>query len=157
MKIGSEIIIALLLGASVLCMSCKSAKKSSDEIKVPVDKAESATAPLLEMRWNLIELNGKKITDSAANKEMYILLKKGTNRVEGNGGCNTFSTNYVLKKNDEINFGEIISTRVMCPIIQYETEFFKAVSSTDHYSLQKDTLSFLQGEGLSVARFIPGK
>ena len=155
MKLRSEIIMAALFGISALCMNCESAKKAIGEAKVSVDTAESATAPLLETHWNLVALNGNKIPDSA--KDLYILLRKGTNRVEGNGGCNTFSTTFVLKKNNEIEFGEIVSTRLMCPVIQYETEFFKTISVTDHYSLQKDTLSFLKGKNLTLARFVPGK
>jgi hypothetical protein len=45
----------------------------------------------------------------------------------------------------------------MCPGIVFETAFFKDISLTDHYSLKKDTLSFLQGKMSTVARFVPGK
>jgi heat shock protein HslJ len=157
MKIRAEIIIAVLFGFSALCMNCESAKKAMNESKISIDTAESATAPLLETHWKLIEINGEKIPDSAGNKEMYILLRKLANRVEGSGACNSFSGTYALGKNNQIAFSDIISTRMMCPGIVFETAFFKDISLTDHYSLKKDTLSFLQGKMSTVARFVPGK
>jgi heat shock protein HslJ len=157
MKIRAEIIIAVLFGFSALCMNCESAKKAMNESKISIDTAESATAPLLETHWNLVELDGKKVGDSSTNKQMYILLKEAGNKVEGNGGCNSFSGTYALGKNNQIAFSDIISTRIMCPGIEYETAFFKAISLTDHYLFKKDTLSFMQGKTSTVARFVPGK
>jgi len=157
MKIRDKMIIAVLLAFSALSINCESAKKAMAETKISVDTVESATAPLLETHWKLIELNGDRIPDSATNKEMYISLKKLANRVEGNGGCNSFSGTYALGKNNGIAFSDIISTRMMCPGIVYETAFFKDISLTDHYLLKKDTLSFMQGKAVTVARFVPGK
>ncbi len=156
MKIRDKIII-VLFAFSALCLNCESSKKAMAETKISVDTVAKATAPLLETHWNVIELNNNKIPDSSTNKNMYIILSKLANKVEGNGGCNSFSDTYVLGKNDQIAFGEIVSTRVMCPGIDYETAFFKAMSVTDHYKLKNDTLSFLQGKTITVARFVPGK
>jgi heat shock protein HslJ len=110
-------------------------------------------APLEETHWSLVELMGKPISDTPERKEMYLVLHKDQNRVEGNGGCNAFSGTYVLK-NNEISFGPLVSTKVFCPALQYENDFFKALSTANHYYLKNDTLSLTRGKIMRVAKFI---
>lgn len=109
-------------------------------------------APLFETHWKLVELMGHKIQDSAIKKEMYIVLKKAESRVEGNDGCNAFSSTFTLQ-NNQISFRSLVSTKMYCQGIEAESEFFKALSSADHYYLNSDTLSLTQGEILRVAKF----
>jgi heat shock protein HslJ len=150
MKIRLEIILAAVIGFGAICMNCNPTKKAN---KASADNATSVKMPLQETHWTLVELMGKPIPDSPSRKEMYLVLQKDQNRVEGNGGCNAFSGTYVLK-NNEISFGPLISTKMFCPGIEFENEYFKALSTANHYYIKNDTLSFTQGKILRVAKFI---
>ncbi|MGN6541166.1 MAG: META domain-containing protein [Ginsengibacter sp.] len=148
MKLRFEMIIAALIGCAAIYMNCNPANKMTTENSEVFIKT-----PLEETHWTLVELMGKPISDTPERKEMYLILHKDQNRIEGNGGCNAFSGTYVLK-NNEISFGPLVSTKVFCPALQYENEFFKALSTANHYYLKSDTLSLTKGKIMTVAKFI---
>ncbi len=150
MKIRFEIIIASVIGFGAICMDCNPSKNTN---KISSDTGTLVNTPLQETHWTLVELMGKPITDTPERKEMYLILRKDQNRVEGNGGCNAFSGTYVLK-NNEISFGPLVSTKMFCPAIEYENNFFKGLSSANHYYIKEDTLSLTEGKILRVAKFI---
>src|SRR6185312_6294856 len=150
MKIRFEIIITALIGVGARYRKCNPSNKM---IKDSADATTLVKAPLQETHWTLVELMGKPVTDTPERKEMYLILHKDQNRVEGNGGCNAFSGTYVLK-NNEISFGPLVSTKVFCPALTYENEFFKALSTANHYYLKSDTLSLTKGKIMRVAKFI---
>lgn len=151
MKVRFEIVIATFLGLVAICMNCNPSKKAS-ESKVSLDTVSSVNVPLFETHWKLVELMGHKVQDNAIKKEMYIVLKKTESRIEGNGGCNAFSGTFTLQ-NNQIAFGPMASTKIYCQGIEAESEFFKALSTADHYYLKADTLSLTQGKVLRVAKF----
>jgi heat shock protein HslJ len=146
MKVRFEIIMATFLGFVAICMNCNASQKANSS-KVSVDTVPSVNAPLFETHWKLVELKGHKIQDSS----MYLILNKTESRVEGNGGCNAFSSTFALQ-NNQITFGPLVSTKMFCQGIEAENEFFKALSSADHYYLKADTLSLTQGK-IRVAKF----
>ncbi|HSV09727.1 MAG TPA: META domain-containing protein [Hanamia sp.] len=149
MKIRFEIIIAALIGFGAICMNCNPSKK----INKDAAGVETQKIPLQETHWTLVELMGTPIADTPERKEMYLVLHKDQNRVEGNGGCNAFSATYVLK-NNEISFSPLVSTKVFCPALKYENDFFKALSTANHFYIKGDTLSLTEGKILRVAKFI---
>lgn len=115
----------------------------------------NADLPLQNTHWRLVELAGKMVPANATSKQMYMVLKSDST-VTGNGGCNAFSGNYSLGKNNEITFGELVRTNILCPGIDYERTFLNAVSKTDHYQIIGNSLS-LQDKFTSVAKFVGGK
>lgn len=145
--------LIILVTVMALFIHCNSSKKAMGT-SISRDSIAISNPPLQETHWKLVELLGKKIPDSAINKEMYIVLKKEQNRVQGNGGCNTIAGTYKLSKENKILFSQMISTRMMCPGIKYEDEFLKSLSTTDHYYLKADTLLFTHGKLLPEAKFI---
>ena len=120
-------------------------------------KGTSAKAdlPLQNTHWKLVELAGKKIPVNATAKEMYLILKKDST-VSGNGGCNAFSGDYALGKNNEISFGEMVRTNILCPGIDFERIYLNAIAKTDHYQIMGDMLS-LQNKFTSLAKFVGSK
>lgn len=150
MKIRFEIMIAALIGFGAIYMNCNPTNKMT---KDSADTKTIVKTPLQETHWTLVELMGKPIMDTPERKEMYLILHKDQNRVEGNGGCNAFSGTYVLKDN-QISFSPIVSTKIFCPALAYENDFFKALSTANHFYIKNDTLSLTQGEILRVAKFI---
>lgn len=142
----------LLAGLNLPCSASSIAKeKISRRDSIP------RSAPLRGTHWNLTEIAGRKIPDSLTNKQMYILLKVGSNQVAGNGACNAFTGSYKLGDGKRIIFSQMISTRVMCPTIKYEDEFMKALTASDHYDVSSDTLNLKHGDDVIVATFVAKK
>ncbi len=111
--------------------------------------------PLQNIHWKLIELSGTKIPDNGSQKEMFMVLKSNST-VTGNGGCNLFSGNYSLGNSNEISFGEMVRTNILCQGIDFERKYFDALAKTNHYLIIGDTLS-LQRQFISVAKFVAEK
>ena len=111
----------------------------------------SNNLPLQNTRWKLVELGGKKIPANATSKQMYLILKSDST-VTGNGGCNAFSGMYSTGKNNEIIFGELVRTNVLCPGIDFEKTYLNAIAKTDHYQIVGTEL-LLQNKLTSLAKF----
>ena len=114
-----------------------------------------SSVPLQGTHWNLIELSNKMIPANATSKNMYLVLKSDST-VSGNGGCNAFSGNYSLGKNNQISFGEMVRTNVLCAGIDFERKYLNALAKADHYEIKGDTLS-LQNQMVSLAKFTAAK
>lgn len=114
-----------------------------------------ADAPLTKTHWKLLQLSNVTVPVNKAASEMYIIFKDG-GTVSGNGGCNNFSGTYIVGKNNEISFGNMVRTNILCPGIDYESKYLNALAKVDHYSIIGDTLS-LQRQFISVAKFVAEK
>lgn len=113
---------------------------------------KNADLPLQNTHWKLVELSGKMIPANATAKEMFFVLKNDST-VSGNGGCNAFSGNYSLGKNNEISFGELVRTNILCGGIDFERKYLNALARTDNYKIIGNTLS-LQNRFMSLAKFV---
>lgn len=111
--------------------------------------------PLQGTRWQLIGISGQTIPLSAAAQKMYLVLKSDST-VNGNGGCNTFSGNYSLGKDNQISFGEMVRTNVLCSGVNYEKDYLNALAKADHYTIHGDTL-ILKNELVNLLKFTAGK
>jgi len=111
--------------------------------------------PLEGTRWNLIELSNKTIPANATAKNMFLVLKSDST-VAGNGGCNAFSGNYSLGKDNEISFGDMVRTNVLCSGIDFERKYLDALAKADHYNVNGDTLT-LKNQLVNLAKFVAGK
>lgn len=115
----------------------------------------NSDVPLQGTRWQLIELSGKTIPPDATAKKMYLMLKSDST-VNGNGGCNTFSGNYSLGKDNQISFGEMVRTNLLCSGVNYEKDYLNALAKADHYNINGDTL-ILKNELVNLLKFTAGK
>jgi heat shock protein HslJ len=114
-----------------------------------------ADAPLTKTHWKLVQLSNVTVPVNKAASEMYIVFKDD-GIVSGNGGCNNFSGTYIVGKNNEISFGNMARTNILCQGIDYESKYLNALAKVDHYSIIGDTLS-LQRQFISVAKFVAEK
>jgi len=115
----------------------------------------NASVPLQGTHWKLVELSGKIIPVNATSKEMYLELKSDST-VSGNGGCNAFSGHYSLGKDNQIGFGEMVRTNVLCAGVDYEKNYLDALAKADHYAINGDTLT-LKNELVNLAKFTAAK
>ena len=121
-----------------------------------ITQSQPSDASITEMYWKLTELMSKKISlPTQAHKEMYMILKKGTEQVQGNSGCNTFAGSYQLREPRRITFSQIASTKMACLDFDMntETQFLNVLSQSDSYYLKGDTLQLIQARMGPLARF----
>src|SRR5678815_422855 len=90
-------------------------------------------------RWVLTEMKGVPVQLSGGRKDAYINFEPREKRFSGNGGCNQISGNYSLDKKN-IRFGEVISTKMSCPDIEFENTFLSTLHSIEHYEQRGNDL-----------------
>ncbi len=113
---------------------------------------------IVEKHWKLIELNGKEITTAEHQpKEAFFILNTENNRVNGSGGCNSFSGMYILSNGNSIQFSPLASTMMACLKMETESEMFKAMETVDNYSIKGDTLSLHKAGMAPLAKFVAVK
>ena len=97
----------------------------------------------------------ESIKDLQANEKNYM---KGLPTLEinikemsfsGSGGCNSINGK-IESKGDNIKFGPVISTRMMCPG-NYESEFLTALNNAESFKIENNRLYLMQsGKGVMV-------
>ncbi|MDA3879221.1 MAG: copper resistance protein NlpE N-terminal domain-containing protein [Prolixibacteraceae bacterium] len=91
---------------------------------------------LTETKFMLLLLEGKEI-DSG---RVYFTLSNDENRFYGQGFCNSFNGQFLLKGHDVIKFNNLASTKMACPEIDAENKFFSMLKQIDSYRLEGKTL-----------------
>ncbi|MEP7232567.1 MAG: META domain-containing protein [Ginsengibacter sp.] len=151
MKPVFKFIIAGLV--MVLFSNCSHTKKMA-AAENDMTKSNTHSASLTETYWKLTKLMGKPVTmDSENQKEIYIVLKKEGNRVEGFAGCNGFGGTYTTKNNFNISFSDMIHTMMACPELDTENQLFTVLKTVDNYYVTGDTLSMSKARMAPMARF----
>ena len=135
-----------LFSVSILLFSCNTTKTKKVE----------KTSEITEKYWKLIEINGQKVTaENATAKEPHLILKSEENRVNGNGGCNSFFGTYELQANtNRISFSKMGSTRMACMGINVEDEFLNVLETVDNYTVKNDTLQLNKARMAPLAKFV---
>jgi heat shock protein HslJ len=118
-------------------------------------KKQRNDVPLQGTRWNLIALSNQLVPVNATSKDMFLILKSDSTAT-GNGGCNAFSGNYSLGKDNEISFGDMVRTNVLCAGIDFERKYLNALAKADHYNVDGDTLT-LKNQMINLAKFVARK
>lgn len=108
-------------------------------------------AKLNDVKWVLQEMNGKTVELTDKNSEVYIQFNEAEKRVNGRGGCNRFFGNYEMD-GSKLKFLPLGATRMACPDLQVENEFFKMLDTVDSYAIKDNTLYF-KSKGEIVATF----
>ena len=105
-------------------------------------------------RWQLVELNGRRIEPPSGREGAYFELDSAEARMTGNASCNRFFGTYELIAGDRIRFGSNIgATRMACPELEQEREFLEMLGQVDSYSLGEDDLSLNRSGAAPLARF----
>ena len=99
-------------------------------------------AKLSGVKWVLQTLNDKELSLTDPNSEIFIQFNEAEHRVNGRGGCNRFFGNYEMESS-RLKFSPMGATRMACPDLQTETEFFQMLDGVDGYSIKDNKLSFV--------------
>ena len=103
-------------------------------------------------RWVLVEMKGVPVQQSGGRRDAFINFEVDQKRFRGNGGCNQVNGNYSVDKND-IQFSEVISTKMSCDDIDFENTFLSVLGSINRYEVKgNDLLLKRKRETLLVLR-----
>ncbi len=116
-------------------------KKSKTNFTIPKTKIE-------DLRWQLIELNGKPIKSNKSSH--YLIFHSNNNSLEAKANCNQMSHNYTIKNNSKITILLGISTMMACPD-SIEQDFVDALEKVDTYKLFDNKLILLNSQNIILA------
>ena len=98
-------------------------------------------------RWVLREMNGKAIAPTSDGKEMFILFDTKDNTYGGSGNCNSMNGMYTVQ-DEMINIHEMASTKMACPNLDLESEYFLILSKVNRYELKNKREGGIDKESL---------
>ncbi|MCW3462313.1 META domain-containing protein [Chitinophaga nivalis] len=106
-------------------------------------------AYIASKKWNLIQFDGKTLTESG----VWLEFDPATKRFHGKGGCNNISGGYDATR-EQLTFSAAISTRMACPnpeVMQREAAFLQKISEhTFRYDVADQTLNLYENDKLVV-------
>ncbi|PIE50170.1 MAG: heat-shock protein [Flavobacteriales bacterium] len=143
-----NLIIGLIL---ITFASCNTQKKIPTLSSMEKSKIE-------DIRWLLIEFDGKPIPKSVDGK-VHFLLSKKDKKLIGSNACNRLMGNYNISHKFQISFSNITSTRLACNNQDWsETEFNKTLETANNFSISENKLMLnLAGKRTPLAVFIKEK
>lgn len=107
------------------------------------------------IKWELQSINGKAIQLKDNSSEVFIQFNETEKRANGRAGCNRFFGNYEMD-GDLLKFSPMGATRMACPDLEIESDFFKMIELVDHFSIKNNQLLFMQ-KGKVLAEFKKGE
>lgn len=112
-----------------------------------------APLPLVDTRWELLELDG--VSDVSAAPTPYVVFEED-GRVNGFDACNNLMGSYSQDKaTAALQLESLASTRRFCEgQMQLGDALGKALASTKSYSIDGGELMLQSADGLVLARFI---
>jgi heat shock protein HslJ len=114
----------------------------------------SLDEPLEGTPWRLTQLDGQQVMAGADPKiDPTIQFDAGTQRVTGNGGCNSLSGGY-KRSGTALRIGPLASTRRACIDAgrsMLEGRFLAALEATAGYTVRGGQLTLLDGRSMPLA------
>ncbi len=108
-----------------------------------IQQAEQDWAWITGLEWYLVTMESKA---PIAGTMLRISFKEHT-WLEGDAGCNRFTSSYTRKADSGLKLGEILSTRMYCAqpegLMQQESRFFHLLTQVDAYHAEPDRLDLL--------------
>lgn len=127
-----KVIVSICIASAALAMfSCRTAEKAT-------------SLSSINGEWNIIEVNGSKITPDESNSLPFIAFDTTTGRLSGNSGCNRMMGSFDINaKPGSIDFKSIGSTRMMCPDMTTENNVLNALAQVKGYKKAGKSKVFL--------------
>lgn len=139
--------IIFIYSVIVFSFGCGSVKNSEKSTSKP-------GSDIVDKYWKLIEINGHRESSTTdTGKEAHMMLKRKENRVEGNGGCNSYSGKFEIQAGNQIKLSEISATKMACLHHHHENDFFKLLLEINAYTIRDDILSLHRGQASASLKF----
>lgn len=90
-------------------------------------------------RWVVVEMKKVPVQQSESRRDAFLNFEVAEKKFRGNGGCNQINGNYTIDKK-EIHFGEVMSTKMSCSDIEFETVFISTLSGINRYEVRENQL-----------------
>lgn len=116
-------------------------------LKVEVSKANSDLSGV----WKNIKINGDSLSEVKENPSITFDLNKMM--VAGKDACNNFNTSIETLSNSDLVFGDIASTKMMCPDMETPKVFLDALSKVVNYRVKGSELVMLDEKGTEILHF----
>ena len=107
---------------------------------------------LAETKWKLVVLN-KKVVTQKGKKPYFLKLNSKDGKFTAYAGCNAIMGSYVMPSAFTLSFAETASTKMACPNMTLETQFFAMLEKTNSYLLDNETLTLFGKRKVTLARF----
>ena len=121
------------------------------QLQSTLTQAQLQAPALAGTGWTLVELGGKQFAGSGQHP-VTMQFDAGGGRVSGSGGCNRYSGPYV-ENGDNLTFGALASTKMMCADIAGEDAFFAMLSKVAAFKRSGEELTLYDDRGAALARF----
>jgi heat shock protein HslJ len=134
------------------------------ELEVKVDTLDKATLPAdaSSLRYTLVNEVSKEVDRSLRVNDIWVLEKiagveldslrpqmeinVAKSKLSGKGFCNRIMGSVKKLTDTELEFGEILSTRMACPAMDKEAKYTEALNNTKFYNLENNRLTLLSVE-----------
>ena len=106
--------------------------------------------------WKLIAYGPVESAEPAVPDQDALLNFNEDGSLSGDTGCNEFAGNYLVE-GDQITFGQIVSTDILCPDLQMAQEqaMFQVLMEMATFSMESDTLTITQNGTMLVFEALP--
>lgn len=124
-----------------------------NDAKKPVMSLMHQNFDFLIGTWHVIAINGKEVDEP----DMNLVIDVDEGKLHGNTGCNILNgaMEIDMEKANSINFSSIITTRMMCPPGNHETELLVALEDTSTAKpVSKTSVLMLDSQGKEVLRLV---
>ena len=104
----------------------------------------------LSGRWEVTGVNGKEVKMSAPDAQLpYLGFDVVNGRLSGNAGCNSIMGSFpTTEAAGKISFGDVATTRMMCPDMEVEQSVVQALGNVAGYKGEgTDKVALVNAEG----------
>ncbi len=98
-------------------------------------------------KWQVVQLQGEPVQPVA---EKFVLNFNDDETISGEGSCNKFFASYKYDNTLSLSFTNMGSTRMACPDMQSEAQFFTALDSTNAFEIEGRKLMLMDGDKVLV-------
>lgn len=96
--------------------------------------------------WVLESLEGKELDRTLFQNNMpSIEINSSTKKISGFSGCNRFNGS-IFQERDLLRFTQIISTKMACNNLTFETTYFKVIQQSTGYKIKYNRLFLTQSD-----------
>ena len=104
----------------------------------------------VESNWELeyIYTEGNAVEPPQDHNATLAFLKDS--KIAGDTGCNRFFGEYKATGNS-LKFGQVGTTRMMCPQMQFENAWMEVINNTDSFEMDKEQMILKDSTGNIIA------
>lgn len=120
-----------------------------------VANESSAQNLFASFRWQAAELLGDVVTNSPQGKTPFLEFLPKSQRVAGWDGCNRFTGDYAIGKDDALQFQKIATTRMACMDTSIDSHFQTVLEKTRAFKVEGENgLELLGDHGQVIGKFV---